>query len=237
MKARIFGISAAILFSVSFCSAQLPKGFSWVNLEADTKAMSVVHHALRDTSVAAIREVGIEGDYALVMTASRENGAPTPDYDLWSIYNVSLSDGTSQILVSGYGVRLLDWIGSQKDELAITYYNCWECEATTIFTTLRFRAGSGWTTRWLDKTQGTSFPQPGAVVLMTDVGDPYDDNIVDQVFAVVSEPNGGYAAGSWVHSRNTSTGKTEDDVELYIFDPKSDQDRVQKLEGQSALTL
>src|SRR5271155_2632148 len=196
MKARIFGISAAILFSFSFCSAQLPKGFSWANLEADTKAMSVVHHALRDTSVTAIREVGIEGDYALVMTASRENGAPTPDYDLWSIYNVSLSDGTSQILVSGYGVRLLDWIGSQKDELAITYYDCWECEPATIFTTLRFRAGSGWKARWPNKTQEVSSPQPGAVALMCGVGDPYDDNVVDQVFAVVSDPNGGYAAGS-----------------------------------------
>ncbi len=223
--------STIFLLFVSFIHADTPPGFSWTNIETDKATMAEVRHALHDSSITAIREVGVEEGFALVMTTSRETGAPTPDYDLWNIYNISLKTGKSQLLVFGYGVKLLDWIGASNDELAITYYDCWECEAVTLFTTLHFVKSSGWTARWLNKTQKMSYPQPGAVALMTDVGDPYDDNDVDQVFAVVKHTNKGFAAGSWFHSRNSKTGKIEDDVERYSLDAKTGKDRVEKLDG------
>jgi hypothetical protein len=139
------------------------------------------------------------------------------------------------VLVFGYGVKLLDWIGAANDELAITYFDCWECEAATLFTTLQFIKGSGWRARWPNKTQNSAYPQPGAVALMTDVGEPYDDNDVDFVFAVVTQPGKSFAAGSWFHSRNSKTGKIEDDVERYSLDTKTGKDRVEKLDGQAAL--
>jgi len=197
--------------------------------------MMTVRQALHDTPITAIREVGIEGDFALVMVTSREAGAPTPDYDQWYVYNLSLQTGNKQLLVFGYGVKLLDWVGKSSDELAITYYDCWECEAATLFTTFHFTNANGWRARWTNKTQAGKYPQPGAVALMTDVGDPYDDNDVDQVFAVVAQPGNGFAAGSWFHSRNTKTGKVDDDLELYSIDSSSGDDRTQKLVGQAAL--
>jgi hypothetical protein len=77
--------------------------------------MSAVRHGLHDTSITAIREVGLQGGFALVMTASREADASTPDNDRWTIYNVSLKTGTSLKLVSGYGVKILNWIGTSSD--------------------------------------------------------------------------------------------------------------------------
>ncbi len=228
-------VLATLLFFAQINRAQMPTGFSWVNIELDKTTMATVRHALHDTSISSIREVGLKDGFALVMTASREADAPTPDYDRWSIYNISLATGKSRILVSGYGVKLLDWIGSSKSELAITYYDCWECEAATLFTTLRFKSGIGWRARWSNKTQDGAYPQPGAVVLMNDVGDSYDDNDVDQVFAVISQPNDRFSAGRWTHYRSTETGKIKDDVERYFIDATTEEDRVEKLDGPAAL--
>jgi len=177
-----------LMLAIQFGWADVPAGFSWVNIESDKTTMTAVRHALHDPSITAIREVGVEDGFALVMAASRESGAPTPDYDRWSIYNVSLKTGMSQVLVSGYGVRLIDWIGASQDELAITYYDCWECEAATIFTTIYLKKDVGWGARWSNKTKDSAYPQPGAVVLMTDIGE--DDEEVELVFAVVAQPKG-----------------------------------------------
>ncbi len=235
MKKTHFFVPIICLLLAQVCRAQVPAGFAWVNLEADKTTMTVVRHALHDNSTTAIREVGVEDGFALVMTVSREAGAPTPDYDLWSIYNISIATGRSRILVSGYGVKILDWIGSGGNELAITYYDCWECEAGTLFTTLHFTKNIGWRARWPNKSNDENYPKPGAVVLMTDVGDPYDDNVVDQVFAVVKSPNNGFAVGNWFHSRNSKTGKIEDDIERYSIDSATGKDRVERLFGQEAL--
>jgi hypothetical protein len=227
--------STIFLLLARFSHADVPPGFSWVNLETDKATMTEVRHALHDASISAIREVGVEDSFALVMTASREAGAPTPDYDRWSIYSISFNTGKSHLLVSGYGVKLLDWIGPANSELAITYYDCWECEAATLFTTLRFTKGFGWSARWPHEKQNADYPQPGALAFMTDVGDPYDDNDVDQVFTVVSQPHDTFAVGSWTHSRNSKTGKIDDDVERYSIDSATGKDRVEKLDGQAAL--
>ena len=234
MKRTVVLVSAVLLMSGEISYASTPQGFSWVNLEADKVIMSSVRHALHDQSITAIREVGLEEGYALVMTASREADAPTPDYDGWTIYNTLLKTGKSQVLVSGYGVKLVDWIGAGNDELAITYFDCWECEAATVFTTLRFIEGYGWTARWSNRTQNSAYSQPGVVLVTTDVGDPDADN-VDQVYAVVKQPGNTFAAGSWVRSLDSKTGTVHDDVERYSIDPKTGKDRVEKLDGQAAL--
>jgi hypothetical protein len=233
VKRKAILFSAMLLLAVRSGRANVPAGFSWVNLESDKTTMTAVRRALHDPSLTAIREVGIENGFALVMTASREIGSPTPDYDRWSIYNVSLETGRSRILVSGYGVKLIDWIGSAQDELAITYYDCWECEAATLFTTIRLKKGVGWIARWSNKTQDTAYPQPGAVAATTDIGD--DDNEMELVFAVVAEPTSSFAVGSWAHLHNAKTGKTDDDVERYSIYPATKEDRVEKLSGRAAL--
>lgn len=198
--------------------------------------MSAVRRALHDQSITAIREVGIEENYALVMTVSREAGAPTPDYDLWSIYNISLATGKSQLLIGGYGVTLLDWIGTGNHELALTYYDCWECEAARFFTTLHFVKGIGWRARWPNKSEAWTVPQPGVLVSTSDIPESSDEQ-VDLVFAIVAtQVNGsGFAVGSWFHKHNVATGKIDDKVERYSIDQSTGLDRTEKLAGQEAL--
>ncbi len=232
MKTRPFLLLFLPLMILELGWADVPTGFSWVNLETDKVTMTAVRRALHDPSISAIREVGVEDGFALVMTTSRENGAPTPDFDRWSIYNISLKTGLSHMLVSGYGVKLIDWVGSSGDELAITYYDCWECEAATLFTALRLKKGVGWTARWHNKTQSADYPQPGAVALDADSSD--NDYEVEHVFAIVAQPKDSFAVGSWEHIRNTKTGKIDDDVERYSIDVITKEDRVEKLDGRAA---
>jgi hypothetical protein len=70
---------------------------------------------------------------------------------------------------------------------------------------------------------------------MTDVGDPYDDNDVDQVYAILSQPRDSFAVGVWFHARNSKTGVIEDDVAQYSVDPSTGADRIRKLNGSEAL--
>ncbi len=224
-----------LLLLAAAAHAQLPANFSWINIESDQKVMPLVRRALHDNTITSIREVGVEDGYALVMTASRSSGDPTPDYDVWTIYSIALDSGKNRILASGYGVRVSDWLGSKDPELAVTYFSCWQCEPETFITTIHFVKGKGWQTRWPNKTTDPArSPLPGAIVNIGDMGAPYDDNEVDQIYAIVKQPNEGFAVGTWVHSRNTVTGKIDDNVERYSVDPTTGADRVETLKGQAA---
>jgi len=230
MKRRILLLSLVLLMTLQIGWAEVPEAFSWINLESDGKTMTAVRRALHDPSISAIREVGLEDGFALVFAASRENGAPTPDYDRWSIYNVELKSGVSRLLVSGYGVKFIDWIGTGRDELAVTYYDCWECEAAMLFTVIRLNKGTGWKARWTNKSQGTPFPQPGVLASGADV-----DDETKLVFAVVAQSKGGFAVGVWLYSSTAKAGVFDSDVERYSIDPVTHEDRVEKLSGRAAL--
>ena len=225
----------SLLLLTKLSHAQLPANFTWINIESDRKVMPLVRRALHDPSITAIREVGVEDGYALVMTASREADAPTPDYDAWAIYNVALESGKSRMLAGGYGFKLLDWIGPKQSELAATYLSCWECEPATLFTILHFVKGVGWRARWPNRPKENESPLPGPVLEFSDVGAPYDDDDVDQIYEVVKQPGDNFALGTWYHSRNTVSGKIDDVVARYSIDPATGEDRVEKLTGKAAL--
>ena len=229
-------VVAFLLFLAKLSYAQLPSNFSWINIESDKKIMPIVRHALHDQKISAIREVGVKDGFALVMTTSRQPGEPTPDYDNWAVYSISLPTGKSLPLLGGYGVRLFEWIGPGNEELAISYYSCWECEAATLLTTIHFVPGIGWQARWADKPinpNDSTFP--GVVVDIGDMGIPYDDNDVDQIYAFVKQSDNRFAIGTWTYSRNTATGKIEQEVERYSIDPKTGKDLTEKLTGKAAL--
>jgi hypothetical protein len=153
-----------------------------------------------------------------------------------AVYNISLTTVSSRVLFGGYGVKLLGWVGRGTAELAVSYYTCWECEPETLLTAVHFVKGKGWQTRWPNKTTNPASPAlPGAIVNVGDMGAPYDDNEVDQNYAIVTQPNDGFAIGTWVHSRSTVTGKIDDDIERYSIDPTTGVDRVEKLTGKAAL--
>ena len=222
----------SLLLLTKLSYAQHPANFTWINIESDEKVMPLIRRALHDPKITAIREVGVEDGYALVMTVSHDKDDPTPDYDSWTIYNVALSSGKSRILANGYGVKLLDWIPPSGSELAVTYYSCWGCEGALIFTTLHFAKGVGWRARWPDKPDNANSPQPGAVLYYDDDGNLDDSS--EQIYGIVKQPNNSFAVGSWMHSRSDATSKFDDTVECYSIDLTTGQGRKETLTGPAA---
>lgn len=223
---------ALALTAAQLTFAQMPKGFHWVDMEHDHEMMAKVRGALKGQSYTAIREVGVEDGFALVMITSRENDAPTPDYDSWSIYNISLKTSVPNNIVLGYGVKLLDWIGQGKNELSLTYYDCWECEAATVFTTLRFQSGKGWSSRWADHPDGKpDRPQPGVVVYAAPEEGPDD---TQQVFAIIEKDDGSFSAGSWVRGTDDA-GHMHDVTQRFSINPQTGRETIDTLTGARAL--
>ena len=206
--------------------AESPHGFSWIDTASHKTTMNAIRRALKPKPDTVIRRVGVLDGFAVVFTESTEDG--------WSVYNFSQASKKTEILVSGYRVKVMTWMGSDSRELGITYLDCWGCEAATLFTTIHFIKGAGWSARWPRPKSNSTFPQPGAVVSFGDAGAPYDDNEVDQVFAVIDQKSG-LAAGGWFHSRNMTTGKISDEVTKYSVDAATGKDRIESLTGTSAL--
>jgi hypothetical protein len=224
-KTKIFLFAVLTLVRVPVL-AQSPNGFSWIDTSSEKTTMTTIRRALKLNPDTAIRKVGVLDGFAVVFTESAEDG--------WSVYNFSRTSRKAEILVSGYRVKVLTWMGSDPREVGITYLDCWECEAATLFTTIHLSKGTGWSARWPNPKSNPTSPQPGAVVSIGDAGAPYNDSDVDQVFAVVDQKSG-LAAGRWYHSVNATTGKILDDVTKYSVDPATGKGRVDSLTGTSAL--
>ncbi len=224
-------IAFLLLLAVS-AHAQLPANFSWINIESDQKVMPIVRSALHDANLKAISKVGIETGYALVITQTHDDGVDNPDNDLWKIYSVSMSTGKASLLVAGYGVKILTWLSPTRDELAITYDECWGCEPATLFTTFRLVKDRGWQARWLQEKADPNEPQPGAVLIYPEEGGESPQDA--QIYAIVKQPNDNFAVGNWMHSRNEK-GKFDDQLIRYSIDPATGVEKAELLKGPAAL--
>ena len=208
------------------------KDFGWVNLHKDRHTVSAVERILSSEQYWAIREIALIGHSALVFTTSRESSTSPPGYDAWTVYNVSLKDQRSTVLLQGYRLEFKDLLQRPpKDsvDLAYEYLHCVECEPTVLFTAFYYEAGIGWRARW--PNNGAS-RLPGAVLAATGAGEPYDDEDVDQVYALLHE-TAGYSVGTWYHSRDIQTGKITDEVTKYSVDALG-HDTERKLTGAAA---
>ncbi len=187
--------------------AQAPEGFHWINFKRETETVSRVSQALRAEEYTAIREIGMLADSALVFTTMREPESETPEGDAWSVYNVSMADLKVRKLVGGYDLRLVEWlkfIAAADSDLAITYLSCHDCEPATLFTAFHHDRKDGWRIRWLAKDpDGVS----GIPLLYSDVGVPYTDDIVDQVWAVMT-PSSGPGRRLRISSQHNSVGRS-----------------------------
>lgn len=231
---KIVGLLWTILALSGTALSQAPEGFRWVNLKEGGSTVLRIQQALKSEDYTALREVGIFGDYALVMTSRRDADQPTPLGDQWNVYNISTKTWNIASLIVGYNLEIKDWIDFQSGampDLGIVYLNCWECEPASLFTALHYDQQNGWRSRWVNNDNAK---QPGIVLRLTDVGDPYTNEDVDQVFAVVAPHNGVASAGTWYHSRDLGSGKITDIVSRFSVDPKSGGDKSEILEGAAA---
>ncbi|MGH9514113.1 MAG: hypothetical protein ACRD3P_00350 [Terriglobales bacterium] len=222
------------LFLSMGAQCQAPAGFRWINFKQDAPTVLKIEEALKSEDYSAIREIGILGDFALVMTSRREVDQPTPVGDEWQVYNISSQTWNVTPVIFGYNLEIKDWINFQSEaipDLGLVYVDCWECEPTAMFTALHYEQQNGWRARWVNKENSK---QPGIVLGVTDVGDPYTNEDVNQVFAVLGPLKGMAIVGTWYHSRDLGSGKVTDIVSKFLVDPVTRQDKSEVVHGRDA---
>jgi hypothetical protein len=132
--------------------AQVLDGFSWVDLKSDTDTVTKVSHALAAQKYTALREIGVAGEHALVITTLRANPTADPDKDTFTAWDVWLKYGQATELLSGTSLRYIDWqklYDYGQPELLAYYNDCADCQATTFLTAFyQDRKTHAWAARW-----------------------------------------------------------------------------------------
>jgi hypothetical protein len=225
----------ALLISLVSATAQsrVPDGFRWVDFKQDVSTVSNIEKALKAENYSAIREIGVRGDFALVMTVQRESTHSTPLGDRWGVYNISTKNWNLQPLISGYNLEIKDWIRFQSNEsdLGVFYMDCWECKPAGVFTALHYDTREGWRARWKNEKDPI---RPGIVFRITDVNHPYTNEQVDQVVAVIAPSDDVAAVGTWYYSKDLSTGKITEAVTKFSVDQATGEDKTFVLSGPEA---
>jgi hypothetical protein len=212
----------------------MPAGFHWVDFKRESATVQKVEQALKAEDYTAIREIGLADGFALVMAVRRSTTQGTPAEDQWFVYNVSTKSGNARELLSGYDLQTKNWFSfysRDKQDLGITYLDCWGCEPANVFNAFYYDPREGWRARWADKKNPE---QPGIPFHFSDVGDPYTNEEVDQVFAVLAPKDGIASVGTWYHSRDLTTGKIRDGVARFSVDPSTGKDKSAVLTGPEA---
>jgi len=236
MKARLAALFIAGLLASVSAHSQTPVRFRWVNFKQEASTISKIEQALTGEDYTAIREIGMADSFALVMTIKRDSDQNLFYGDAWRVYNVSTKTWNIQTLLVGYNLQVKDWIKFQtraSEDLGVVYMDCWECEPASLFTALHYDPHKGWRARWANEKDAN---HPGITTLVTDVGDPYTNEDVDQVFAVLAPRDGVATVGTWYHSRDLSSGKISETATKFWVDQSTGGDRSVDLAGTEAKT-
>jgi hypothetical protein len=138
--------------------AQVIDGFAWVDLKVDTQTVSKVTTFLSSKPYTAIREIGVTGQQALVITSLRKDPTANPLNDSFTAYGLSLRDGSVEELLDGNNLRYIDWqkfYDYDTPELVATYEDCAQCKATTFLTAFYIdRKTRRWGARWRREVAG-----------------------------------------------------------------------------------
>lgn len=225
---------AALLLALLVPAQQAPDPFRWMDFHSqpssqkDQDVIVWVTRALDAEKWTAIREIGVQYDAALVVTASRANPDAAANQDAFTVWSVSLTNHGLTPLLKGYNLRWLDWLTlaeGEPRELGVLYDNCADCAAETYFTVFHFDPPQHtWTARFLRGGQGAPVwsANPPAGVVRT------------QVYAGLAEPNGRNLLGTWTHFDYGKEKPAEDFVYRYDLDPYSHLERTQLLNGKDA---
>jgi hypothetical protein len=158
MKCVRLALAVALICASHSSSAQIYDGFAWVDLKTDTQTVAKVTQFLRDQPYTAIREIGVVGQQALVITTLRKDPTANPLNDAFTAYGVSLKDDSVEELLDGTNLKYIDWqkfYDYDTPELLATYDDCAQCKATTFLTAFYIdRKTKRWGARWRREIAG-----------------------------------------------------------------------------------
>lgn len=215
------------------CAQQAPDNFRWIDFHAqsDQDVAIWVNRALIAEKWTAIREIGVEYDAALVITADRSTPQSAPGNDAFTVWNVSLTNHALTPLVKGVNLRLLNWMmfaPGRPRELAALYDNCVECAPSTFFTAFHYDIEHrAWAARWMngDHAAPVWTTNTPAEIALT------------QVYSVLAEGDGREFLISWRHFDYGKQKPIDDFVYQYDVDPFTDLDRIQLLKDKQAAAM
>jgi hypothetical protein len=212
---------------------QAPDPFRWMDFHSqkDQDVIVWVTRALNVEKWTAIREIGVQYDAALVVTADRatpESGANRDSFQVWS---VSLTNHAITPLLKGYNLRWIDPMTFKEgapQEIPVLYDSCTECSPDTYFTAFHFdMAQHTWAARWMRGGQGVPI---AAANMPAGVG-------WTQVCAGLAEANGRQLVATWSHLDYGKSKRPEDFVYRYDLDPFSGLERTMQLSGKDAESM
>jgi len=207
--------------------------FHWVDFHDSKDAPTVtwVTQTLKAEKWTSIREIGVQWDSAIVLTAERKTPQSTPPTDVYTIWSVSLAKHDVQPLLHGMNPRILNWttfggMYQQAPELALLYDDCYGCESpSTFFTTLYYSVKEhAWRTRWMRGDQAATVWTAGNV----------EGVKRSQAYALIVDGTGRNTLGTWTHNDYGGAKPVEDFVFEYGVDPTSGMEQTQGLSGKHA---
>jgi hypothetical protein len=223
-------LSVAATAAVSPAQAQAPENFRWIDFHAasDQDVIVWVNRALTTEKWTAIREIGVQYDAALVITAVRATPQSAPGADAFMVWSVNLTNHALTPVLSGVNLRLLDWMmlaSGRSRELAALYDNCVACEASTFFTAFHYDIQQHvWAARWMNGDHAAPIWS----------GNASGQVALTQVYSVLAEPDGREFLVSWRHFDYGKLKPIDDFVYQYDVDPLTGMDRTQLLKGAQA---
>ncbi len=209
-------------------AAQVIEGFAWVDLKADTQTVAKVATFLAAKPYTAIREIGVVGQQALVITTLRKDPIAQPGNDTFTAYGVSLKDGSVEELLDGVNLRYIDWqkfYDYDTPELLATYDDCAQCKATTFLTAFYIdRKTKRWGARWRREVAGA--PLYSA------------DSTSDHVYGLFMNVDQRVVLDTWaVFPEQKKSSRGGEYLFEYHIDAMSDQGTSRPVTGRDAMPL
>lgn len=221
---------AAFVLVATACAQQAPEGFRWIDFHApeDQPVVVWVQRSLSTEKWSAIREIAVEYDAALVITSLRNNPQAPPSADQQTVWTVSLTEHTAHPLVTGYHLRLADWLAlspGHPRELGALYDSCQDCAADTSFTAFYYDLRThGWNSRWMR----------GTLAAPVHAATPPAGVVVSELAVLLANPDGRQFLATWSHLDYGKAREAEDYLYQYDVDPFSLLDRTQVISGKAA---
>jgi hypothetical protein len=205
--------------------AQVLENFAWVDLKADTQIVALVTKALKDRPYTALREIGVAGEQALVVTAARKKSVANPGSDMLTIYGVGLKSGSVQELIEGTHLRYVEWqkfYDSDTPELIALYDDCADCQTTTFLTAFYLdRSTKQWGARWPRQVAGAPLTSSNLAS--------------DYVYAAFRGLDERVVVDTWVRTPPQVRGTRATEVLYeYKIDPMSARETSRPLTGRDA---
>jgi hypothetical protein len=227
-SARIAIVVILIGILATHAHAQVIDGFGWVDLKADTTTVAKVTTFLANKPYSALREIGVVGQQALVITTLRKDPIAEPGDDTFTAYSVSLKDGSVEDLLDGANLKYLDWqkfYDYDTPELLATHNDCSQCKATTFLTAFYIdRKTRRWGARWRREVAGAPLYSP--------------DPSVDHVYALFINVDQRVVLDTWAsYPEQKKSSRGGEFLFEYRIDPMSDQGTSRPLTGRDVLPV